>query len=128
MFDRIYSIKSGIVVDVRGSMGILEYKANSLGNYIEIETLTSWGTKTRIKYCHIGSPQYNIGDVVNQGDFIGYIGRSGNAAAIGVTTHLHIQSKEQITSSWLETDPLNYFDTSYDNQTFEPTGSKSNCQ
>ncbi len=127
VFDRVYNMHSGVVVSVRNNMAILEYKANSLGNYIEIETTTSLGTIIRIKYCHMGNIQYNIGDSVPQGAFIGYIGRSGNAAALGVKTHLHIQSKANFGGTWLETDPINLFDRIFDQNTFEPTGSKSSC-
>jgi hypothetical protein len=75
----------------------------------------------------MGNIQYNIGDSVPQGAFIGYIGRWGNAAALGVKTHLHIQSKANFGGTWLETDPINLFDRIFDQNTFEPTGSKSSC-
>jgi len=127
LFDRIYNMHSGVVVSVRNSMGILEYQANSLGNFIEIETTTSLGTTIRIKYCHMGNIQYNVGDNIPQGAFIGYVGRSGNAAALGVKTHLHIQSKANYGGTWIETDPINLFDTIFDSSTFEPIGSKSSC-
>lgn len=127
LFDRVYSMHSGVVVSVRSSMGILEYQANSLGNYIEIETLSPLGTPIRIKYCHMGNIQYSVGDNVPQGAFIGYVGRSGNAAALGVKTHLHIQSKANYGGAWIETDPIDLFDRIFDPNTFEPIGSKSSC-
>lgn len=127
VFDRVYNMHSGVVVSVRNNMGILDYQANSLGNYIEIETTTSLGTIIRIKYCHMGNIQYSVGDSVPQGAFIGYVGRSGNAAALGVKTHLHIQSKANFGGIWIETDPINLFDRIFDPNTLEPIGSKSSC-
>ena len=127
LYDRIYSMYPGTVVSVRSNMEILEYQPNSLGNYVEIESTTPLGTTIRIKYCHLGNIPCNLGDNIPAGKLIGYVGRSGNAAALGVTTHLHLQSKSNYGGIWIETDPINHLDTIFDLTTFEAAGSKSNC-
>jgi Peptidase family M23 len=117
--DKIYNMHSGTVVGVRNNMGNTEYKANSLGNYIEIESIVD-GETIRIKYCHLGNVQFQIGDAVSQSINIGNVGRSGNAAAPGVTTHLHIQSKMKVGNIWTATNPINYFNTTFNPTTFIP--------
>lgn len=121
--DKVYNMYSGTVVSMRNSMGSTEYKANSLGNYIEIESIVN-GETIRIKYCHMGSINVQIGSQIAQGALIGAIGRSGNAGAKGVNTHLHLQSSVKVGDNFEITNPINFLSTRFDENSLEPI---SNC-
>jgi hypothetical protein len=116
--DPVFNMHRGKIVDIRKTMGNTEYLANSLGNFIEIESVIN-GITTRIKYCHLGNVKFEMNDIIPQGRLIADVGRSGNAGAKGVTTHLHIQSKAKEENIWTVTNPINYFNTTFDETTFE---------
>ncbi len=125
--ERLYFMHSGTVVNKRSTFEYNQYVKNSLGNFVEIESLIN-GQTIRIKYCHLGYvPNFELG-YVEQGWPLGLSGKSGNAAASGVTSHLHIQAKKKVGNSWVEIDPLPLFDTNFNPTTFQPSGSKTNCQ
>lgn len=121
--DKVFSMYGGKVVNIKKTMGSTQYLANSLGNYIEIESVIN-GQTIRIKYCHMGNVNFEEEDIIPQGTYIGSIGRSGNAAARGVTTHLHIQSAVKVGDVYQATNPLDYFTTEFNETTFEP---ETNC-
>jgi hypothetical protein len=121
--DNVFCMYSGTVISLRSNMGATEYKANSLGNFIEIESIIN-GQTVRIKYCHLGNVNVQIGSTITQGSLIGSIGRSGNAGAKGVNTHLHLQAKVMNGDSFEITNPINYLKTQFDETTFTPI---SNC-
>jgi len=121
--DKVYNMYSGTVVSMRNNMGTTEYRANSLGNYIEIESVVN-GETIRIKYCHMGNINVQIGSQVAQGAWIGGIGRSGNAGAKGVNTHLHLQSSIKVGDNFEITNPINFLSTQFDENSLEPI---SNC-
>lgn len=121
--EKVFSMYSGTVVSMRNSMGATEYRANSLGNYIEIESVVN-GETIRIKYCHMGNINVQIGSQVAQGALIGGIGRSGNAAAKGVNTHLHLQSSIKVGNNFEITDPTNFLSTQFAENSLEPI---NNC-
>ncbi|WP_284650840.1 M23 family metallopeptidase [Flavobacterium terrisoli] len=117
--DKVYSMYGGKIVNIRKTMGATQYQANSLGNYIEVESVVN-GQTIRIKYCHLGNVNFEEEDIIPQGTNIGTIGRSGNAAAKGVTTHLHIQSTVKIGSTYQASNPIDLFTTTFNEVTFEP--------
>lgn len=121
--DKVYNMYSGTVVSMRNNMGTTEYRANSLGNYIEIESVVN-GETIRIKYCHMGNINVQIGSQVVQGAWIGGIGRSGNAGAKGVSTHLHLQSSIKVGGNFEITNPINFLSTQFDENSLEPI---NNC-
>lgn len=124
---QVFAMHGGTVVSSRNMFGASQYVKNSLGNYIEIESVIN-GETIRIKYCHLSSVAVNNGSSVTEGLPIAQSGTSGNAAAAGVTPHLHLQAKKKIGNSWVEVDPMNFMDTIFSPTTFQATGSKSNCQ
>ena len=123
----LYVMYSGYVVDKRATFQYNQYKKNSLGNYVEIESTIN-NQIIRIKYCHLGDVPNSVSGFMGQGFPFALSGKSGNAAAPSVTPHLHIQAKMKIGNNWVEIDPLPLFDTIFDSTTFEPIDSKSNCQ
>lgn len=71
----IYAAKSGVVtISERGS---------SYGNYVVI----SHGDGTSTLYAHMNSRAASEGDVVKQGQVIGYVGTTGNSTG----NHLHLE-------------------------------------
>lgn len=123
----IYSMHAGIVIDKKDIYTPSQYVKNSFGNYIEIQSVIN-GATVRIKYCHLASVEVPLNGNIAQGQWIAVSGKSGNAAAKGVTPHLHIQAKMLINNSWVEIDPIDLFNTIYDVNTLQPIGSKTNCQ
>ncbi|MCI5928126.1 MAG: peptidoglycan DD-metalloendopeptidase family protein [Pseudoflavonifractor capillosus] len=71
----IKAVKSGVVT-------ISEY-GSSYGNYVVI----SHGDGTTSLYAHMSSRAVSAGDVVSQGDVIGYVGSTGNSTG----NHLHLE-------------------------------------
>ena len=69
------AVKSGVVT-------ISEY-GSSYGNYVVI----SHGDGTTSLYAHMSSRAASAGDVVSQGDVIGYVGSTGNSTG----NHLHLE-------------------------------------
>jgi len=124
---QIFTMQGGKVVSSRDFFGASQYVKNSLGNFVEIESVVN-GQTVRIKYCHLSTVSVNNGNTVSQAFPIATSGTSGNAAASGVTPHLHIQAKLKVGDSWVEVDPIDYLDTNFSPTTFQATGSKSNCQ
>lgn len=89
----IYAAKSGVVTtSVMGSGSSWSY-----GNYVVISH--SDGTSTL--YAHMSSRAVSKGDVVTQGDVIGYVGTTGRSTG----NHLHFEVRVNGT----RVDPLNYF-------------------
>jgi len=107
----LYSMHSGYVSDIRNSFENGEYKANSYGNYIEI-TSTINGETITIKYNHLNknTNPMKTGDAVSAGQLIGKTGSTGNAAANGVTPHVHIQTKK----NGNKTNPESYIGAKFD--------------
>lgn len=122
----ISNMHSGTVVAKRTSFDYNQYVANSLGNFVEIESVIN-GETIRIKYCHLGYVAPTVTGFLSQGFPFALTGKSGNAAAKGVKPHLHLQAKKKVGDSWVEIDPLPLFDTNFNPTTFQPNGSKSNC-
>jgi hypothetical protein len=122
--DHVYNMHSGKVISFRNTFGNVEYKKDSLGNFVEIESVVN-GQVIRIKYCHLANvPQYGIGQIINQGIMIGDIGRSGNAGDPNVKTHLHLQTKQKNGTIWQPSNPINYLNTTF-NSNFMPL--TTNC-
>jgi hypothetical protein len=123
---KVYAMYSGTVVSKRDSFENDQYAANSLGNYVEIESVIN-GEIIRIKYCHLGYVPTLATGLLSQGWPFALTGKSGNAGAKGVTPHIHIQAKKKVGNDWVEIDPLPLFDTNFNPDTQQPTGSKTNC-
>ena len=89
----IYAAKSGVVTtSVLGSGGSWAY-----GNYVVISH--SDGTSTL--YAHMNSRNVKQGQVVKQGDVIGFVGTTGRSTGY----HLHFE----VRINGNRTDPLNFF-------------------
>jgi murein DD-endopeptidase MepM/ murein hydrolase activator NlpD len=123
----IYSMHPGVVINKYDDLTPSQYVEQSLGNWIEIQSIVN-GETVKIKYCHLATIELPVGATIAQGNLIAISGRNGNAGQKGVTPHLHIQAKKKIGNTWVEMDPISLFDTIFDSNTLQPTGSKSNCQ
>ncbi len=81
---------------------------NSIGN-------ATWGNRVMIKhdngyythYCHLKSVSVGIGDKVNAGTVIGYMGNSGNAYGV----HLHFELYKGGTSASKRINPTSYINS-----------------
>ena len=89
----IYAAKSGVVIHAAKGTG----SSWSYGNYVLIAH--SDGTSTL--YAHMNSRNVSKGQVVKQGDVIGYVGTTGRSTG----NHLHFEVRSGSTRK----DPVNYF-------------------
>ena len=89
----IYASKSGVVVtSILGSGGYWSY-----GNYV----LISHSDGTSTLYAHMEKRNVSKGQVVKQGDVVGYVGTTGRSTG----NHLHFE----VRVNGSRVDPLNYF-------------------
>lgn len=89
----IYASKSGVVVtSILGSGGYWSY-----GNYV----LISHSDGTSTLYAHMEKRNVSKGQMVKQGDVIGYVGTTGRSTG----NHLHFE----VRVNGSRVDPLNYF-------------------
>ncbi len=75
---------SGVIIAIKG-----DWKAGDFGrggNYVKLFDPES---EAIFYYSHLDSVSVNVGDIVNAGDKIGYVGRTGRKAIHG-KTHKHI--------------------------------------
>ena len=86
----IYAAKSGVVITST-------YNSGGYGNYVVVSH--SDGTSTL--YAHMNSRNATVGQVVNQGDVIGYVGTTGRSTG----NHLHFEVRINGT----RVDPIDYF-------------------
>lgn len=92
----IYAAESGIVV-------IAKY-SSSYGNYVTINHGTgSDGNSYATLYAHMTSYTVSVGQAVNRGDVIGYVGSTGNSTG----NHLHLE----LLRNGTRIDPLLYIPT-----------------
>jgi hypothetical protein len=107
----IFTPRQGKVVEVRNDLDWGEYRKDSYGNYVTIKyTGGSQGTYY-MKYNHLDFVYVKVGDILGPGMIIGRSGRTGNAAKVGVTPHVHFQVYN---SSWVSVDPEDYLKVTYD--------------
>ena len=90
------SIGDRIVASRSGTVRVSENNA-SYGNYVVI----NHGDGTTTTYAHMSKRAVSVGDVVRQGETIGYIGSTG----ISTGPHLHFE----VTVNGTRVDPLQYF-------------------
>lgn len=102
----IASMHGGVVVDIRSSFAPGQYAKGSFGNYVTIQTTIN-GTTVNIKYAHLNGPATGlyVGQTVNEGDWIGVSGKTGNAAASGIIPHVHIEVKDTGSNQLLNPEP-----------------------
>lgn len=74
----IYAVQGGVVI-------ISTYAPSSYGNYVMIDH----GNGQTTLYAHMSSRAVKAGDIVKQGQTIGYVGHTGSAQG----NHLHIELK-----------------------------------
>ena len=86
----IYAAKSGVVITST-------YNSGGYGNYVVVSH--SDGTSTL--YAHMNSRNATVGQVVSQGDVIGYVGTTGRSTG----NHLHFE----VRVNGSRVDPINYF-------------------
>jgi hypothetical protein len=123
----VYSAYNGTIVDHRSTFGPGDYKKDSYGNYVAIQTTLPNGQTIILKYNHLDhvSPMIN-GQTITAGDKFGESGTTGNAASPGVVPHVHIQARIVSPSgSQTRTDPEAYLATKFDSKG-ESTGDPCN--
>lgn len=96
--DEIIACEKGKVINVEKN--ILGYKSGSYGNFVHIQH----GGIVSTVYAHmkLGTVCVNIGDVVEKGDVIGYMGATGFVTG----AHLHFEIRENN----ITVDPNKYLD------------------
>lgn len=99
--DTVIAHSDGKVIDVKtgkknskGSTGMESY-----GNYIQIEHVNGYTSF----YSHLSKVYVKVGQIVKQGEEIGYMGDSGNAT--GIHLHFEIRKNKSYESN---INPLNY--------------------
>ncbi len=71
---------------VTGTVTISKY-SESAGNYVTVETDSGWS----VTFMHMDSRAVAVGDRVEQGDFVGLSGNTGNSTG----PHLHLQVENE---------------------------------
>ena len=89
----IYAAKSGVVIHAAKGTG----SSWSYGNYV----IVSHSDGTSTLYAHMEKRNVSKGQVVKQGDVVGYVGTTGRSTG----NHLHFE----IRSGSTRKDPVNYF-------------------
>jgi hypothetical protein len=107
----IYAMYSGIVTAYEDRFSPGEYRASSYGNYVTIRHTNGDGTTFDVKYNHLNTVNVSSGDNILPRQIIGKSGNTGNAAAQGVTPHVHIQ----VFTNAVSIDPINYMATQFNN-------------
>jgi hypothetical protein len=107
-----FSIYKGKVSSLRDTFSAGEYKKNSFGNYIIIKSTVN-GKTIYIRYNHLNKVSVKKDDFISVGQIIGLNGNTGNSAAKGVTSHIHIQAFD---SSWKSINPADYLKTKFDSE------------
>ncbi len=74
----VYAVQGGVVT-------ISAYAPSSYGNYV----LVDHGNGRTTLYAHMNSRAVSVGDVVSQGQVVGYVGHTGSATG----NHLHLELK-----------------------------------
>lgn len=67
---------------VKGVVKVSQY-SQSAGNYVTVETESGW----TVTFMHMNSRAVSVGQVLEQGDFVGLSGNTGNSTG----PHLHLQ-------------------------------------
>lgn len=76
---KLYSAVKGVVVTSRYS--------DSAGHMVTIQTDSGW----KVTFMHMDSRAVSAGDIIEQGDFVGFSGNSGNSTG----PHLHLQVENE---------------------------------
>jgi len=92
--ENVYSMYDGIIKGIRDGYIPNKKVPGSYGNYVEIESNIN-GEIFRLKYNHLNSiANIKVGNTISQGQELGKLGNTGNASAVGVIPHVHIQAKD----------------------------------
>lgn len=110
-----FSMYDGEVSSIRNSFSAGQYLYGSYGNYIVIKSVINNNT-VFMKYNHLNEVLVKVGDKVKAGQIIGMNGNTGNAAAKGVTPHIHLQVYN---ASWTSINPIDFLKTKFDSN-FQP--------
>lgn len=116
-----FSMYKGKVSSLRDTFSAGEYKKNSYGNYIIIKSTVN-GKTIYIRYNHLNKVSVKKDQDISVGQIIGLNGNTGNAAAKGVTPHIHIQVLD---SSWKSINPADYLKTKFDSE-YKPISNNCN--
>jgi len=95
----LYNMYQGIVTRVENSFAPGQYGSgkDGYGNYVQVESTLNGETFT-LKYNHLNSvANIKVGDRISQGQTIGTLGNTGNAASedVPIIPHVHIQAKDK---------------------------------
>ena len=90
---KIYAARGGVVITSKMGSG----SDWSYGNYVVI----NHGDGTSTLYAHMNSRAVKVGDVVKQGQIIGYVGTTGRSTG----NHLHYEVRKGST----RVDPIDYY-------------------
>lgn len=105
-----FSMYDGEVSQIRNSFSPGQYLYGSYGNFV-ITKSTINGQTVFMKYNHLNQVLVSVGDKVKAGQIIGMNGNTGNAAAKGVTPHIHLQV---FNTAWKSINPIDFLKTKFD--------------
>lgn len=104
--DYVVAFDSGVVTEVRKDYRTNDKKGSSYGNYVKINHENGFYTLySHLKY---GSVCVGVGQRVNQGQVIGFMGNTGRAS--GIHTHFEIRTSSSPNS---KIDPRPYLESGF---------------
>lgn len=129
----IYALYTGKVISAYSSAP--DSYSRGYGNELRILSANIYGQVFVVQYAHLnyGTPiatnrrtgqPYKVGDIVYQGDLIGYSGRTGNAFLKKDVPHPHLHLGIEIDGKWV--DPKDYINGSVDASKVNKTKGKIN--
>lgn len=111
----LYSMHNGTVVGKRNTFTAGEYKKDSYGNYVIIESVLG-GETIRLKYAHLNAVSVAMNASIYAGQKIGLTGNTENAQStkdIEVLPHVHVQGQKKVNGQFTKTNPNNYMATKF---------------
>jgi murein DD-endopeptidase MepM/ murein hydrolase activator NlpD len=106
----------GTVVAVRNTFAAGEFRRNSYGNIITVQSIIN-GQVVRLTYAHLNNVNVTVGQAVYAGQIIGKTGDTGNAQTKGdtiVLPHVHVKASTLgLNQQEIKANPNNYMATKF---------------
>lgn len=112
----LFSMHEGTVVAVRNTFAAGEFRRNSYGNLITVQSIIN-GQVVRLTYAHLNNVNVTVGQAVYAGQIIGKTGDTGNAQTMGdtiVLPHVHVKASTLgLNHQEIKANPNNYMATKF---------------